>query len=216
MVKKKDDPFRIEHVYDDLLTDESILEDVRGKIGRNLAALKDANSPDELLSRCYLLPDSFKLNTKAKLNQTESSDVESVKACRLALNEIDQLKKMLMKDGIIDRDAATIYFHSLRLCLNLFRAGTLAETVQREEKRRDAYRTGPGARSREEGELALQRAKGILFKIGGIAGYDALPRGEKTPIINQIAKAINPNREIPSTRNVNNLLKKLRNEEIKN
>ena len=86
----------------------------------------------------------------------------------------------------------------------------------RDRQRKQAYIDGPGAMSKEQGELSVQKAKDILEEVGGIAGYDTLPHGRKTPIINKIAKALNPRAEAPSTRNVNKLLNKIRNEQNKN
>jgi len=203
-MKKKDDPFRAEQVCDDLLTDEFVLDDARWKIGKNLTALQDENIPADLLTRCYLMPEAFKLSTKTKLDQSVE-DGEAQKACRLALNEIEQVNGLLTEGGTLDRKAVVIYFHSLRLFLNLFRAGTLAETVQKEEARQQHYIDGAGAKSKREGKDSLDIALMLLEKCGGIKGYDALPRGEKKHIRETIEKGC-----LLDERQVYNILKILK------
>lgn len=224
MAKKKDDPFREEHAHDDLITDEALFTDAKWKIGRNLEHLKDKTLPNDMLMSCFLLPNSFEFSIKKKLHRSgietkyyllsdlwgsaQGEDVKGdVKAGLLALHEIAQLEQLLVKDGIIDREAATIYFHALRLFLNLFRAGTLAETVQREEKRLEAYKAGPGALSKETGEGNRDRARQVLEKrCGGIDGYYTLARGEKGRIREEIEKTCT----LKDSRHVYNILREIK------
>jgi len=96
----------------------------------------------------------------------------------------------------------------------------IAEKLQKleEEKRKriQSYKNGPGAASAVTGKWTVDAAKTVLDDIcGGISGYDALPRGEKTRIVRKIAEALHNPRyaEVPSERNVYILLDKIRNKQ---
>jgi hypothetical protein len=80
------------------------------------------------------------------------------------------------------------------------------------QKRKKAYENGPGASSAIAGGWSIKAAEPILDTCGGIAGYDALPYGDKKAIRTKIENAIKD----PDGRNVYNILKKIRNKEKQN
>ena len=83
----------------------------------------------------------------------------------------------------------------------------LREYEANAQKRKNAYVEGPGAASTIAGQWTVKAAEKILDTCGGIAGYDALPYGNKKAIRTKIESAIKD----PDGRNVYNILKKIRN-----
>ena len=83
----------------------------------------------------------------------------------------------------------------------------LREYEANAQKRKNAYVEGPGAASTIAGQWTVKAAEKILDTCGGIAGYDALPYGDKKAIRTKIESAIKD----PDGRNVYNILKKIRN-----
>jgi antirestriction protein len=82
----------------------------------------------------------------------------------------------------------------------------LHEYEAQAQKRKQAYKEGPGAASAIAGGWTIEAAEQILNTCGGIAGYDALPYGDKKAIRTKIEKVIKD----PDGRNVYNILKKIR------
>ena len=88
----------------------------------------------------------------------------------------------------------------------------LREYEAKAQKRKKAYVEGPGAASTIAGQWTVKAAEKILDTCGGIAGYDALPYGDKKAIRTKIESAIKD----PDGRNVYNILKKIRNKKQQN
>ena len=88
----------------------------------------------------------------------------------------------------------------------------LREYEVKEQKRKQAYKEGPGTASAIAGGWSIKTAERILNTCGGIAGYDALPHGSKQTIRTKIEQAIKD----PDGRNVYNILKKIRNKPEQN
>ena len=88
----------------------------------------------------------------------------------------------------------------------------LREYEAQAQKRKKAYEEGPGAASAIAGGWSIKAAEQILNTCGGIAGYDALPYGDKKTIRTKIENAIKD----PDGRNVYNILKKIRNKAKQN
>jgi len=92
-------------------------------------------------------------------------------------------------------------------------SATTKELQDKDTQRKETYKNGPGAASAEAGEWNAKAAKKVLDdNCGGIAGYDALPHGQKKPICEKIGEAIKAKDE----RNVYNILNKLRKKQKKN
>lgn len=79
-------------------------------------------------------------------------------------------------------------------------------------ERSEVYKNGPGQASAAVGKWTLIEAEKVLQAYGGIKGYDTLPRGQKSPVRDKIARAIKD----PDGRNVFNVLKKMRKKQEQN
>lgn len=125
------------------------------------------------------------------------------------------------KNGIDDQTNQTIYtLLSIDTEVSQRAYESLGYWLHASPRRNSSHR-GPGACSKEIGDISVKKAKDILKEIGGIAAYDTLPHGHKTPIIDKIANALyNPKNpkapEVPSERNVFHILNRIRKESKQN
>jgi hypothetical protein len=108
-------------------------------------------------------------------------------------------------NGVIDIGKAKVFLLSFRLLIGVIRSGYYPEMIFQEKNRYQAYKRGPGANSQEIGRWSMDTALKILEKYGGYKGYKALPRGEKGPVVDEIAKAI----RAKDRRNIYNIIRKI-------
>lgn len=164
--------------------------------GRNSSGYRwDLNPPFGFPSQTYTLSDdNYEIWIKPE-----------IEAALLALQSIKQLQELLVKDGMVNIEAVKVYLRSFELFVNLSRAGNLPDMFSHDEKRRESYRRGPGSTSRESGKWAMEKVRKVLEKYGGYSGYKALPYGKKTPVREEIQKAI----KAKDIRNVDNIIKNI-------
>ncbi|OPY88819.1 MAG: hypothetical protein A4E71_00215 [Smithella sp. PtaU1.Bin162] len=145
------------------------------------------------------------LNCRIKHQNRTFAPHEEFEPTMAAINAVHMLQDLLKNSGSINPEKAKVFLLSLQLMLGILHSGYLPEMFSQELKRHKHYRNGPGAASREVGEWKIEKACKVLEKYGGYWGYKSLPYGGKTPVREEIQKAI----KAKDIRNVDNIIKKI-------
>lgn len=158
----------------------------------------------DFLDFIELHPDYVNERTHSKHSKETRDEIrEYHRKCQTMIDEI----RAIEKPGIGRHMSETEAYREVTKIIDLiYECGKFIGYWTRRKELSQRAAVGPGATSAESGKWTLDKAIKVLDKYGGCQGYEALPRGKKKAVREEIEKAI----KARDPRNVHNIINKIK------